>query len=358
MTMSGYHQDLHRQHFAAAVTAYKALCTNPGDRRITIRRVAAAAAVSAQIISRAHNDDWARLKAAILGGQPLYPEFGVIDDRERIRSRARRENKALDVRVKAMETAVGTLTTSVHLELETLREEVARQLILRQHPAPTRRELRVNNEAFDAKEEVARLKARLTGIIPAPHVAPEKHLYQAIQPGEMRQSLTPDHLVRHDGADPSFLGPLLTGTPIRAVYVLCGNFASGKLTWTRNHLPDTDGMHIYVIAPHHTRASRRHVLHHVRSHIPACRIVCVRIDVSLLVCLERNGERTRQNQQRMVPGEVIRHVDLRFEEVTIDEGFDAIECVREYGVDAPAQTDVADDPSGDEWAFDSLRADE
>jgi len=358
MTMSGYHQDLHRRHFAAAVTAYQALFTSPGGRHITIRRVAAAADISAQIISRAHNDDWARLKAAILGGQPLYPEFGVIDDRERTHSRARRENEALENRVKAMETAVSTLTTTVDLELGTLREDVARQLILRQDPVPTRRELRVNAEAYEAKEEVKRLKARLAGFTPALRIAPEKQLHQAIQPGEMRQSLTPDRLARHDGADPSFLGPLLTGTPIRAVYVLCGNFASGKLTWARNHLPDADGMHIYVIAPHHTRASRRHVLHYVRSHIPACRIVCVRIDVSLVVCLGRNGERTRQNQQRMVPGEVIRHIDLRFEEVTIDEGFDAIECVREYGVDTPAQTDVTDDSSGDKWAFDSLRADE
>lgn len=368
MSVDQRRETRHQCAFHDAVRAYKGLWDRRRlEQRLTVARVAKAAGLSRQVISRAANDDWQRLKEAVEAGEPLYPEFGLLDDRERVLSADQRAVDALRTRVDACEARVKHLTSLSNIAIPNLQGEAQRLLArLAEHPRKETELYSTRADLAQARSEVESLKARVNWQSDRSLPSYNKTPYHTIPFGCVRTDLTASHLEEFYNGSLDPLGDILKTaslvTPLQAVYLLCGNHASGKYTWVSAHRPHAGGLYIYVIAPYHTRDSRRSVIAYIRSYRIDCRIVCVRIFANLFDCLERNGTRERQREQKMVSGDLIRYIDANFQEVTIDEGFDAIECVGDVGLavarsvaDGADQSEELDLDMEDEWGFGHLK---
>lgn len=126
--------------------------------------------------------------------------------------------------------------------------------------------------------------------------------------------------------DSYFESPL----PPKVIYILCGNFASGKSTWIKEHKPQfQEAVSIlYFDGTNHTEAMRknivRHIMHLIKKYNVDCKIVCVRIISDLEQCLERNTDINRERYKNTVSEELIKTLDKHFEEVSFKEGFNEI----------------------------------
>ncbi|MFS0882220.1 hypothetical protein [Metabacillus niabensis] len=112
--------------------------------------------------------------------------------------------------------------------------------------------------------------------------------------------------------------------PPSIVYVLCGNFASGKSSWITEHKPQTAGSVVYFDGTNHTQSLRRMILKYIRNLNADCKIVCVRILCDTSKCLERNINESRIRLNTTIPRNLIISFDEIFEEVSVKEGFDEI----------------------------------
>lgn len=112
------------------------------------------------------------------------------------------------------------------------------------------------------------------------------------------------------------------------VYLLCGNFASGKSRWISEHNPLVPGVNLYLDGTNHTAHTRRIFIKRIRKLSPACTIVCVRLFTTLDLCLKRNGNPSRDRTKKVLPDELLTRISNNFEEVSIDEDFDQILLVK------------------------------
>jgi len=112
--------------------------------------------------------------------------------------------------------------------------------------------------------------------------------------------------------------------PPSVVYVLCGNFASGKSSWIADHKPRNTGTVVYFDGTNHTESIRRIILKYIRNLNSDCRIVCVRILCDVRECLERNANQSRSRLKTTIPRDLIISLKERFEEVSVNEGFNEI----------------------------------
>lgn len=111
------------------------------------------------------------------------------------------------------------------------------------------------------------------------------------------------------------------------VYLMCGQFASGKSRWIRDHKPLTPGVVLYIDGTNHSLDMRALFIKRLRSLSRQSRIVACRRPSTLEECLERNGDPARRRLGLAVPEALLRHVDETFCEIGFDEGFDAIELL-------------------------------
>lgn len=109
------------------------------------------------------------------------------------------------------------------------------------------------------------------------------------------------------------------------VYVMCGQFASGKSRWIRNHQPKIHGTALYIDGTNHTTDLRALFVTRLRGLNKDCRIVCCRVFAALDECLERNRDATRKRTNMTIPEALLHHIQDTFVEVSYYEGFDAIE---------------------------------
>ncbi len=112
--------------------------------------------------------------------------------------------------------------------------------------------------------------------------------------------------------------------PPNVVYVLCGNFASGKSSWIANHKPQNVGSVVYFDGTNHTLSIRRMILKYIQNLNSECKIVCVRILCDTGECLDRNVNESRLRLKTTIPSDLITMLGEKFEEVTVVEGFDEI----------------------------------
>lgn len=112
--------------------------------------------------------------------------------------------------------------------------------------------------------------------------------------------------------------------PPNVVYVLCGNFASGKSSWVADHKPQNVGSVVYFDGTNHTQTIRRMILKYIRNLNSDCKIVCVRVLCDTSECLERNVNESRVRLNTTIQKELIIRFAEIFEEVTVKEGFDEI----------------------------------
>ncbi|MBT0651551.1 hypothetical protein [Geomobilimonas luticola] len=142
-----------------------------------------------------------------------------------------------------------------------------------------------------------------------------------------RPSLEYDDLFRHNLEAMNMLDHLFadpeTGPGI--VYLLCGNFAAGKSNIIRDHRRMPISRPLYIDGTGHTRDIRQLFLGRIRSIAPNCRIVCIRVMTGIEECLKRNADSNRKKRNYLVSEELIKQIGERFEEVSLTEGFNAIE---------------------------------
>lgn len=112
--------------------------------------------------------------------------------------------------------------------------------------------------------------------------------------------------------------------PPNVVYVLCGNFASGKSSWIAEHKPQNVGSVVYFDGTNHTQSIRRIILKYIRNLNSDCKIVCVRILCDTNECLERNVNESRLRLKTTIPSDLISRFAEKFEEVSVNEGFNEI----------------------------------
>ncbi|SFB20422.1 6-phosphofructo-2-kinase [Lentibacillus halodurans] len=112
--------------------------------------------------------------------------------------------------------------------------------------------------------------------------------------------------------------------PPKVVYVLCGNFASGKSSWIADHKTQNVGSVVYFDGTNHTQSLRRMILKYIRNLNSDCKIVCVRVLCDTSECLERNVNESRIRVNTTIPRDIIIRFAEIFEEVTVKEGFDEI----------------------------------
>lgn len=112
--------------------------------------------------------------------------------------------------------------------------------------------------------------------------------------------------------------------PPNIVYVLCGNFASGKSSWIANHKPQNIGSVVYFEGTNHTQSIRRMILKYIKNLNSDCKIVCVRILSDTRECLDRNVNESRISLKTTIPSVLIKGLGENFEEVSVNEGFNEI----------------------------------
>jgi hypothetical protein len=107
-------------------------------------------------------------------------------------------------------------------------------------------------------------------------------------------------------------------------YILCGNFASGKSRWIKEHLPLMPGVNLYLDGTNHTIRMRKLLLKRIKKLNSSCVVACVWIRTTLNDCLSRNENTARVRIKKSVPRELIKQVASNFEVISLDEGFDQI----------------------------------
>lgn len=120
--------------------------------------------------------------------------------------------------------------------------------------------------------------------------------------------------------------------PPNVVYILCGNFASGKSSWIADHKPQNVGSVVYFDGTNHTRSIRRTILKYIRNLNSDCKIVCVIILRDKKECLERNANQSRIRLKTTIPNDLITRLAEYFEEVSVKEGFNEIIIGGAHGV--------------------------
>lgn len=120
--------------------------------------------------------------------------------------------------------------------------------------------------------------------------------------------------------------------PPEVVYILCGNFASGKSTWISEHKPPfkESTSALYIDGTCHLKRLRKDTVNYVRhlsnKHKVNCKIICVRTLYNLEQCLSWNNDPNRIRTKAKISEELIKTMAKGFqqEEVVFDEGFNEI----------------------------------
>jgi len=332
----------HEEKFRAACEAYAALLMS-GVGAATIKRatVAQAAGLKRQIFNPQAHMDWRRLGDAIDKGTTIL-EVDQLMPIARIRRVEESVLDRLEERIRTYGEQVTKLDDLLNMASSTLISEVQHYMYLALYHqiSPANKEDELMQTVEDLKRKVTQGKDEIARLHQGQDTEGVRQL-QTRKPlinvgeGRDRGSLTADllediALETADLVDSRFLTANRTRWP-SVVYITCGNFAAGKSAWIQKHTPASDSPVLYIDGPHHTHASRRELIRRIRHHKRDCRIVCARVFTPVHVCLARNDDDVRVKTQMAVPNALIRAIADAFEEVKLEESFDAIEIVHGGG---------------------------
>lgn len=307
-----------------------------GKKKLTITEVAELSGVSRSTINSKEDPDWIEAREVILNNKPsLRVKLAEADINER--SKWQMEASRLDSELESCQKKLDELIQKADGEFPKLFDQLHKYMYkANMVPSKMDRETKSLLENKDLRSKLKlcevenrNLKANLapnTIIIPFVkkniiNVYPED---QKTNLGNMElPELVTDAVYELDKYFESSLPP-------KAVYVLCGNFASGKSTWISDHKPpfQESASAVYFDGTNHTAAMRKNILKHIgnlnRKHKTYCKKICVRTMCDLGQCLERNADITRVRYNNTIPQELIETIDKRLEEVTFKEGFNEI----------------------------------
>jgi hypothetical protein len=204
-------------------------------------------------------------------------------------------------------------------------------MLSKETPSQANRRAALLKENAEMKQEVQRLgnenaELRLQTAIPAdlrPLAKKEVLVIYDKLPGEKHIDLEDPVIEAINKLDDYFAAPHEAQVPA-VVYIMCGNFASGKSRWIKEHSPLIPGVNLYIDGTNHTARMRKLLLKRVRKLSPSCTIACVRVRAVLDDCLKRNENPSRVRTKKSLPRELVVRVASEFEEISLDEGFDQI----------------------------------
>lgn len=298
-----------------------------GKAKITVTEVAKVSGVNRSTVNSNHVD-WVEVRDIIQNNKP--------SPRAKMASHEIQEKKKWQIEASGLERKLQTCQEDI-VELseytESLLEKVFEQLhkyVYLSKKVPGRMEKESKNliELQESKKlveyyeaEISNLKANsLQNVTVLPFVQKEiVDIYFETPRVNVTDfiDLTVDAMDKLDIYFKKSLG-------IGAVYVLCGNFSSGKSTWISKHKPLFRGTNLYIDGTNHSIFLRKYVIKYIRKLKIDCKIICVRLRCDITQCLKRNTNDTRVRSKCVVSDELIKSIGRNFEEVSVNEGFDEI----------------------------------
>ena len=307
-----------------------ATLTSGGRTKISISKVANIAGVSRSTINSKENVDWIEVRDVIQNNRssPRVKLASVeIGERTKWQMEAYRfENELQNCQKNLLE-----LTEFAENVYKKLLEQLHKYVYLaKQVPEKMDRESKVLIELQELKNrlefieaENRRLKVNLnSNSAVLPFVKKEiVEVYPETQRGNLIDldlvDLTFDALQRLDSYFEKDFPP-------KVIYVLCGNFASGKSNWISTHKPLYKGIIVYIEGTNHSTSLRKIVLRYIRKLNSNCTVICVRILCDVSLCLKRNISDTRIRYKNNISEELIKNIEKNFEEISVIEGFNQI----------------------------------
>lgn len=319
----------HREALSRANGALSSL-RKEGKLKPPLAQVARRAGIQRSTIYTDH-PDWERFREVVKSGLPLK-EVGEAGSELEEKAEWVLRTERLELRIvnveqdvqdakRVADTTFTRLLAELHkyvmLSKETPHQQKIRATLLKENA-----EIKQENERL--KRENAELRLQ-TGMAPDVRALAKKEVVTIYHeaPDDCGDDLE-DHVIdAANSLDDFFATPHVARIPA-IVYILCGNFASGKSRWIKEHSPLMPGVNLYVDGTNHTTRMRKLLLRRIKKLSSDCTVACVRVMATLEECLKRNDNPSRARANKSLPAELIMQVASRFEEISIDEGFDQI----------------------------------
>lgn len=321
-------------HKEALARAYGALYTlrKEGKTKPPVTEIAKRSGLQRSTMYTDH-PDWQEFREIVRLGLPTKEatEAGVaLEEKadwlrrvELVEQRVAKADEGVEA-IKQVADAVYTkLTAQLHkyvmLSKETPNQLKARAAMLRENA-----EMKQDNQRL--KDENAEL--RLNTSIPAnlrPLAKKEVlSIYEELPVKQITDSILEDSVIDASNSLGDYFATAHESRIPLIVYILCGNFASGKSRWIKEHSPLMPGVNLYLDGTNHTTRMRKLLLKRIKKLNSACIVACVWIRTALNDCLSRNEHPARVRIKKSVPRELIMHVASDFEVISLNEGFDQI----------------------------------
>jgi cell division protein FtsB len=325
----GERQFNHRQALSRAYAALYVL-RQEGNPKPALTEISKRSGIQRSTIHTSH-PDWKRFREVVrLGlslkditqaGVELEEKAGWVRRVEAVEGRLARAEANLQGYKLLVDTAFTKLAAQLHKYV----------MLSKETPSQVSMRAALLKENVELKQEVQRLRSENRELI-----------LQTARPADLRPLSKKEVLIIYDNPpadkhvdledpvievtnklDDYFAASHEAQIP-KAVYIMCGNFASGKSRWIKEHSPLMPGVNLYIDGVNQTARMRKLLLKRIRKLSPDCTIACVRVRAALDDCLNRNENPARMRLKKSVPRELIMRVSSEFEEVSLAEGFDQI----------------------------------
>lgn len=303
-----------------------------GRTKITVSEVARRSGVNRSTINSKH-DDWQEAREVIFTNIPSL-KVKLASEEIREQNRWRIEASRLERELQSCNETLVELTEFAESVYKRLLDQLHKYVYeARQVPERMDRESKTLIELSELKKQLAFYESEIRNlksgseqnstVIPLVkkeivEVFPEPQRGTAIEVDLV--DLTMDAMNKLDYYFSKHYPP-------RVIYVLCGNFASGKSYWISRHKPVINEQCLYFEGTNHSAMLRKLIIRYIRKLNPDCKIVCVRILSDVGQCLKRNVTDARIRNKNNIPEELISIIDKNFEEVSVREGFNEIVIV-------------------------------
>lgn len=319
------------KHDEALKLVYSVIASlrDSGKDKITITEVAEISEVSRATIYSKH-PDWVEVRDVIKSNKPSI-QLKVASAKNNEQTKWQIEAQRLENDLRISQEKLDFISGQADNVFQKLLDELHKYMYLaKKTPDQIKRETNTLNELKELKDrcefyeaEIKRLKVdsgRNTKMVPFV----KKEIIDVYSESLRANIGNLDLLELTYGAILNFNNLFRKSYPPNVVYVLCGNFASGKSSWVADHKPQNVGSVVYFDGTNHTQTIRRMILKYIRNLNSDCKIVCVRVLCDTSECLERNVNESRIRVNTTIPNELIIRFAKIFEEVTVKEGFDEI----------------------------------
>ncbi|AEY65752.1 hypothetical protein [Clostridium sp. BNL1100] len=300
-----------------------------GRTKIKVSEIARTAGVSRSTINSNHKD-WAEVRDVIRNNKPSV-RVNLALDEIRERTKWQIEASRLDKELLSCHEDLKELTEFVENVYKKLLNQLHKYVYqAKKVPGEMEREAKVLLELQELKKRVEYYEAEIRNLkadsVNNAAVLPfiKKEIVEVFTQDQRADLLNKDLLGLSFDALSKLDYYFTKHNYPKVVYVLCGNFASGKSTWISEHRPSHEGTTIYFESTNHSKDLRTITLKYISKLSSDCKVICVRTMCDVEQCLVRNSNDTRLRFKNVISEELIKVIEKNFEEVSVKEGFDEI----------------------------------